>query len=222
MELLVFAGNSVFFPANLIDRSGMIAEYQSTNKTIPLTNVLSIDALMSYMLNKAREINIELELVISGSIKYMVENVICETDLNTIIADLVENAIIATKYSENKRIVVSIGIPEGNYEFEVFDSGIPFEADTIANLGIKKTTTHADSGGSGIGLITAFEIIKKYHASFMIEEITDNNSLYSKKISVAFDNQNRFIVKTSRYDEIKAITQREDLLVIKNKDYIKP
>lgn len=197
------------------ERSGIITEYQSVNKRLPSTDLLSIDALMSYMFNKARESFIELELIISGSVKYMIENVICESDLNTLLADLVENAIIATKNRENKKIIVSLGIPEGHYTIDIFDSGAPFEIETLSILGIKKITTHADTGGSGIGMITIFEIIKKYNASFMIEEIANNNSLFTKRISVIFDNQNQFYIKTSRYNEIKAISQRDDLLVIK-------
>jgi len=196
------------------ERSGIIAEYQSANKSLPLTDVLSIDALMSYMFNKARESLIELELVISGSVKYLIEKVICETYLNTLLADLVENAIIATKNSQNKKIIILFGIPDGHYAIDVFDSGIPFEIETIANLGIKRITTHADTGGSGIGMIATFEIIKKYNASFIIEELTNNSSLYTKRISVVFDNLNQFIIKTPRYNEIKAISQRDNLFVI--------
>lgn len=73
--------------------------------------------------------------------------------MNTLLADLVENAIIAIRSRTSKRILVSISISEGHYLIDVFDGGIPFEAETIINLGLKKITTHADSSGSGIGLV---------------------------------------------------------------------
>ena len=194
------------------ERSGIIEEYQFSSKKLPLTGVISIDALMTYMLNKARENCIEFELVISGSVKYLVGNIILESDLNTLLADLIENAIIATKYGENRKILVSLGICEDCYLIDVFDSGIPFDAETIVNLGLKKFTTHND--GSGIGLTTAFEIFKKYGASFLIEEFDSENTLFTKKVSVKFDKLNKYIAKTLRNPEIEAISQRDDLILM--------
>jgi len=196
------------------ERHGIIEKYQSDGKKLPLTNVFSFNTLMFYMLNKARDKSIEFELVISGSLKYLVENIISETVLNTLLADLIENAIIATTSNGGKRILVSISISEGHYLIDVFDSGIPFEAETIVNLGLKKITTHADNGGSGIGLTTAFEIFKKHSASFLIEEFPGEYPLFTKKVSVKFDNMNQYLIKTVRKSEIKAISPREDLIVM--------
>lgn len=196
------------------ERSGIIKEYQADNGKLPLTNVLSIDSLMKYMYNKARENDVLLELILSGSLTYMIENIISDSDLKTLLADLIENAIIATKKAENKRVLVSIGISSGYYLISVLDSGIPFEADTIVNLGLKKATTHADEGGSGIGLLTIFQILKAHRASLAIEELSDN-SIYTKRLSVKFDGLDQYIVKTARYNEIEAISQRKELVILK-------
>ena len=67
----------------------------------------------------------------------MVEKVIPESDLNTVLADLCENAILAAKDSERKSVLLVIGISDGCYSIDVFDSGLPFEIDTLANLGLK-------------------------------------------------------------------------------------
>jgi len=196
------------------ERSGIIKEYQADSGKLPLTNVQSVDSLMKYMYNKARENDVLLELILSGSVTYMIENIISDSDLKTLLADLIENAIIATKKAENKRILVSIGISSGYYLISVLDSGIPFEVDTIVNLGLKKATTHADDGGSGIGLLTIFQILKTHHASLVIEELSDN-SIYTKRLSVKFDGLDQYIVKTARYNEIEAISQRKELVVLK-------
>ena len=45
----------------------------------------------------------------------------------------------------------------------------------------KKITTRKESGGSGIGLYTAFEILKRYKASFILDETIDND-IFVKKI----------------------------------------
>ncbi len=196
------------------ERSGIIEEYQYANKKLPSTDVISVDALMTYMFNKARADGTEFEFTTAGSVKYLVENVISESDLYTILADLIENAMIATKDSHSKRILVSISVSDGYYLIDIFDSGIPFELETIVNLGKKKITTHADNGGSGIGLTTAFEIFKKHSASFMIAEFTDESPLFTKKISIRFDNQNQYVIKTARDCEIKAMSQRTDMIAM--------
>jgi signal transduction histidine kinase len=196
------------------ERSDIIREYQADNGKLPLTNVLSIDSLMKYMFNRAKENGVVLEFILSGSVKYMIENIILDSDLRTLLADLIENAIISTKKAINKRILVSIGISDCHYLINVLDSGIPFEEKTIVDLGLNKATTHAEEGGSGIGLLTVFQIIKAHLASFIIEEFPDN-SIYTKKLSVKFDCLDQYIVKTTRYNEIRSISRREDLVVLK-------
>lgn len=104
-----------------------------------------------------------------------------------LLADLLENAIIATKHSKEKNILVHLGILYQNYVIEVFDSGIPFESKTLKDFGIKRTTTHSNEGGSGIGLMSIYELMKQYKASFLLEKYNLEKSGFTKKISVIFD-----------------------------------
>jgi signal transduction histidine kinase len=196
------------------DRSGIIEDYQSTNEIMPQTGVFPIDALMEYMFNKAKANGIKYEFTVSGSVRYMVENIISVSDLRTLLADLIENAIIATKSCDKKKILVSLGVYEGYYMVDVFDSGKPFEQESLINFGRKKTTTHANTGGSGIGLITVSEILNNYHASFIIEEFPDKYNIYTKKVSVIFDHLNQYMVKARTDEEIRTISVREDSIVI--------
>jgi len=196
------------------ERAGIIREYESDHKKLPATDVFAIDSLMSYMRGRARENGIEFALVLYGSVKYMTENIIPVSDLRTLLADLIENAVIAAKSGGGKEILVSIGVSEGRYLVDILDSGVPFEANTLVHLGLEKTTTHAEHGGSGIGLVTAFEILKLYRASLIIEEFSGESTPYSKRVSVRFDGLNQYIVKTIRHKEIKALSQRDDLVVL--------
>lgn len=197
------------------ERSGIIEEYQFQCKTLPKTKVYSVDTLISYMFNKSKGYRVKFDLAILGSIKYMAEKVIPESDLNTVLADLCENAILAAKDSERKSVLLVIGISDGCYSIDVFDSGLPFEIDTLANLGLEKITTRAESGGSGIGLATTFEIKEAYNASFIIEEYNSDGQLFTKKVSLKFDNLNQYLVITKRDDAVKASSQRADLTVRK-------
>jgi sensor histidine kinase regulating citrate/malate metabolism len=167
---------------------------------------------MAYMLQKARAEKIELDMSLSGSVKYLIGAVIAESDLNTLLADLIDNAIIATKRREKKNILVSVGICDNFYRIDVFDSGEPFTDETILDLGLKRTTTHLNDGGSGIGMMTVFQILRKYGASFEIDD-SIGNSLYTKKVSACFDNLGQFRLKTDRPHLSGLLPWRDDILL---------
>lgn len=193
-ELLEYIGKAAS------ERSGIVNTYETKNKTLPSCGVLSVDALMTYMLSKAKNNNIDFDVSFTGDIKFLIANVIDENYLNTLLADLIENAVIATKKCDKKRIFVNVGVIDNCYSIDVFDSGIPFETNVIMNIGVQKITTHANEGGSGIGLATAFEILRTCKASFIIEEF-DDNSPFTKKVSIKFDKLNKYIVKSKKVDE---------------------
>jgi signal transduction histidine kinase len=180
------------------ERSGVIKDYQHCHVKVPTTGVFPIDSLLQYMCCKAQAAGIQLKLTLLASMKYLTENIIPSSDLRTILADLIENAVIAIKSSNssNKKILVSLGIINQFYEMDIYDSGIPFESETIRHLGQKNNTTHADAGGSGIGLVTVLEILERYNASFCIEQIQNTHNIFTKKISIKFDNFNERIFKT--------------------------
>ncbi len=191
------------------ERRGIITSYESNSKSLPSTGVPSVDSLLTYMLQKCKEQLIDFNLSVSGSIKYLVENIATEQDINTLLADLIENAIIATKKCASKNVLVHIGITDNCYSIGIFDNGIPFTPETINAIGLKRTTTHAFEGGSGIGLMTTFEILRKYQASFVIEDIA-GNVLYTKNVSLCFDNLSQFRIKSDHMTHIELFSERED------------
>lgn len=195
------------------ERAGIVKSYETMNKRLSLTDVLSIDALMAYMLQKAKAHQIDFDLSVTGSMKYMIESVITEQDLNTLLADLIDNAIIATKEREKRNILASVGICDDFYRIDIFDSGAPFAAETILNLGLKRTSTHLEDGGSGIGLMTTYQIFQKYRASFEIDDVV-SSSLYTKKVSVCFDALGQFMLKTNRTDIVDLSAGRPDIVFI--------
>ncbi len=195
------------------ERAGIVKSYEAMSKSLPPTDVLSVDSLMAYMLQKAKAEEIGFDLTVSASVKYLIGNIISESDLNTLLADLIDNAIIASKQREIKNILVSVGICDGFYRIDVFDSGEPFTAETIAGLGLERTTTHMNDGGSGIGLMTVFQILAKYQASFEIDENLNNN-LFTKKVSVCFDTLGQSRLLTSRDIQPLLSALRPDIIFI--------
>ncbi len=155
------------------------------------TGVLRIDIIISYMYRKATDYNIAFALKNDTDITNMSPNLIREEALSTLLADILDNAIIATKSQPSKNIMLHIHNQELTYYIDVYDSGKEFSVDVINNWGIKRTTTHADAGGNGIGLMTIYNIMQETKASFYIHKLC-NNSLYAKKITVCFDGKSEF------------------------------
>ena len=175
------------------------------NETIGIaltkTNIDEIDNMLKYMQSECIKNKIEFELQINGNIHHMINTYIGKEDLEILIADLIKNAIIAIQHSENsnKSILVRLGLIDGFYSLYVYDSGIEFEIDTLKNIGIKPSTTHAKEGGTGMGLINTFDAVRKYKASFIINELgkpVENN--YTKVIKIIFDNNNKYEVMSYR------------------------
>jgi signal transduction histidine kinase len=179
---------------------------QETTVELEKTNIPEIDDMLAYMQSECKKNKIEFQIQISGNIHHMTNKYIEKEKLEILIADHIKNAIIAINNSNNsnKSILVKLGIIEGVYSLYIYDSGIEFEIDTLANLGRKPSTTHADSGGTGMGFMNTFDTLKKYQASMIIYEYSKpckNN--FTKLIQIKFDNKNEFKICSYRENEIE-------------------
>ena len=192
------------------ERKECLTNYEQTTKILAKTGVFSTDMIINYLLKRANKESIIFDVSITGDIPYMVSDAIDTYDLNTMLADLGENAIIATSHSAVKNVLLIIGYRENTAFFDIYDSGSEFDAGVIANIGKKRHTTHKDTGGSGIGLMTTYELINKYHATFEIEELYDNK-LFTKRVSVLFDNNSRIAIYSNRPEIIAACKSRSDI-----------
>ena len=163
------------------------------------TDIPSIDNMFSYMQSECIKDNIKFELQVVGNIHYMVNNLISENELEILIADHIKDAIIAINHSDNsnRSILVRIGKIDNLYSLYIYDSGIEFTKEVLDNLGKKPITTHADTGGTGMGFMNTFDTLNKTKASFIINEIgkpcEDN---YTKVLIFKFDNANAFKVNS--------------------------
>ncbi len=180
------------------------------NETISIelskTSINEIDNMFKYMQSECIKNKIDFQLQINGNIHHMVNKHIGKEELEILIADMIKNAIIAINHSKNinKSILVRLGLINGEYSLYIYDSGIEFEIDTLINLGIKPSTTHANDGGTGMGLLNTFDTLKKHKASLVIEEygkpVEDN---FTKVIKIIFDKENRYKISSYREEEIR-------------------
>ena len=203
---------------DIMDRiNNLSSEYTAKIRSTPnliKSNITEIDDMLTYMQSECDKNNIEFMLKIDCDINHIINNYVTKSQLETLLGDLIRNSIIAINHSDNKyrSIMVVLGIKDETYELCIYDSGIPFEAKTLVNLGLKPASTHESEGGTGIGFITTFETINSCNASFIINEITNNN--YTKSLEIKFDNKNEYIVISNRINNIKEcnITNRNIIL----------
>ncbi len=197
------------------ERKGLILSQEKQCEQLPLSNVTGIDSLLHYMQQKAIAADISLHVTLDCDISNLIRDMIEESSLNTLLADLLDNAIIASRYNNGQHILLNIGFVSQNYAIHVFDSGIPFTKEVLIALGKEQITTHADDSGSGIGMMQTYEILKQYGASLLIDEFTPDSGLYTKKVSVVFNRRHQYTLYTTRNkDELAYLNQRSELRVV--------
>ncbi len=187
-----------------------------TSYSIPKTNVPEIDDMFVYMQSECNKNNIEFTVRLTCDVYQLINNIIPKSKFETLIGDLIRNAIIAINYSSNKHksIMVILGIKDNIYEFSVYDTGIEFEKHTLLKLGLEKATTHSDNGGTGIGFITTFETLNYCNASLIITEYNNKDFEYSKSITIRFDNKKQYIIDTYRANEFDLTRcDRKDIIL---------
>ena len=195
-----------------MDNRKQLVSNLSTPYVLPSTKVPSVDHLLLYMLHRGQADGIHLELSLTGNVHYLLEEIIRERDFLTLLADILENALIATKCASGTAVLLHIGIIDETYSIDAWDSGIPFTKETLLHLGRKRYTTHKKTGGSGIGLMSTFELLEKYQASLYIDEKLAKENIYTKKVSIVFDRKREYHLHTNRStDEQFFLRQRADL-----------
>lgn len=181
------------------ERRTILSDYENLHKTLVQTGIFSIDASLKYLMNRAIKDKIAFDISVACDVKESVNDLISENDLNTLILDLGENALIAVRDAETRNVLIVFGTENESFTVSIFDSGLPFEKKVVENLGKRRITTHRNTGGSGIGLMTTAQLLKKHNASLAIDESIDSKS-YAKKVSVIFDglSQCRIVTPTNK------------------------
>lgn len=185
---------------------------------LPTTEIEEIDDMFKYMQSECKKNNIDFKLQINGNINYLINKIIPQNKLVTLIGDHIRDAIIAINSSNNKfkSILVMLGIKDNFYELSIYDSGIEFEIETLGKLGIEPATTHKDTGGTGIGFMTTFETLKETKASLIINERHEMSAEdYTKSINIRFDDKNEYKICSYRAEKIKNKI-KDSRIIIKN------
>ena len=197
------------------ERGELIETEQRNLKILPSTGSLLIDGAIGDFYIKASAKGIDFDLTVSAPLTEIIGKYISQTDLQTLICDHIKDAVIAVNAEDNihGKILVTLSVNGGNYEISIFDNGVAFETDTLAKLGTERITTHADSGGSGIGFMTTFETLRKSYASLIITEF-ENKTPFSKSVTFRFDGATSFIILSYRAEELRRAVDRSDVMIL--------
>ncbi len=197
----------------LHERTQIVQDYQSATKNTTLqTGYFLIDAMSDYMSKKAMQDNVNYTLQIDSDMKFIADGFISDKDFCTIMADLIENALIAVKQTNLKNISVQITKYFEHHAIIVSDSGNTFKPRVLYSLGIKRITTHSQEGGSGIGLMSLFDLKNKSKASLIIHEYSSDNKPYTKDIIIVFDNKNEYRILSPRSKTLLDDCIRKDII----------
>lgn len=194
-----------------------LSENITVNPNIQRANVAEIDSVINYFEKQTSKDKIEFKFKIECDIKDFLENTIDKSKLVTMLVDHIKDAIIAinSKESNNKSISVILRESENTYEICISDTGIPFEIDTLLNLGLERVTTHKKTGGTGIGFMTTFENLRSCKASLIIKEYDENEEHYTKSIIIRFDGKNEYKICSYRAEEIANKTKGDRIKIEK-------
>ncbi len=179
------------------------------------TGILSIDNLLEYFKLVCNKNNIAYSVIVKTSVKDIIPGVIHINLLEVLISDMLNNSIIAINHSTTETRSILIKFDFLDYlEICIYDTGIPFEIDTLVKIGKERVTTHINDGGNGIGFFTTFATLRKTNGSIIIEEYEKDKSQYSKGIIFKFDNKREYIIYSHRYKDI--ISQTNGGIIVKS------
>ncbi len=170
------------------------------------TEVIEVDDMLKYMQSECNKNNIEFIFKLKGNIHYMTNNIISKDNLEILLADHIKNAIIAINHTDNINRSICVKLYEINKmcSLSILDSGVEFDTNILKNLGKKPSTAYKNEGGTGMGFMNTFDILRKYKASLKIEEYNKpSKDNYTKAIIIKFDKKNKFKIESYRQNEIE-------------------
>lgn len=196
------------------ERTETLANYQQEILQLPLSAYNSVNAVLSYMQSLALKDNIQYQLILFDNLTSTIPNEISEDDFIHILSDLLTNAINACRNIPSAAIQIYLGKFDNISTIRICNTGQVFHIDTLKNLGQSRHTTHAETGGSGIGLMDIWRIKERYAVTLLIDEVTDTSLSQSTVcISILFNNKNHYIIQSDRHKELSTYINRPDIMI---------
>lgn len=190
-------------------------------ENFPATKIIGVDQYLLYFYHECHKKNIQFTCNLEADLSSIFstrDDFMTVKEFCTLLSDLLENAKIAISYSNTSEnyIHLFIGWTDEHLVMEISDSGIPFTKETLFHYGETKYTTHKKDGGSGIGIMETWKLLKKQQASLLIDESISLSKPFTKKIILTFDGCNRYELypSPSRMEtDLEYLSDRNDLKI---------
>ena len=195
------------------ERVETLAGYQQEILRLPQTSFDSVNAVLSYMQTESLKQDIPFQVMLFDGLDSTIPAEIVENDFTHILSDLLANAVNACKDIPSASIQVYLGRMENIPSIKVLNTGNVFDADVLKDLGLARHTTHAGTGGSGIGLMDIWKIKEQYRATLMIDETANSPCPYTS-VNILFNHKKHYIVQSDRHKELSARINRPDIMII--------
>lgn len=193
------------------ERASAVENFRYDAAILQTTGDVTVDSVLGFLNAKAEAEKVQFTAEAEqGAVDFLREQFTDLTDFNAILCDLGENALIAAKHAGNGRVKVVLDYANGFAKLKIYDNGALFDERVVAEMGRTEITTHKDDGGSGIGLVTAFKILKKYSASLCIDEVSDEDG-FTKCVIICANGKGLRTIKTNREGVKKIAASRNDL-----------
>lgn len=163
-------------------------------KTFNTTGSFMLDEQLEGYLEEAAEQEFDLDIIVRAPADEILEtNQIGIYSLMQIIGDLYRNANkVIQKERAGGHILICFGFnEEGNYEISVYDNGEGFSDYVLQRLGKRGVTTD----GTGHGLADIFRTLEQCKGSFILNQVSSGNSIFTKGICIVFDSEGRKEIK---------------------------
>ena len=190
------------------ERTNLINEYQNSIKKQNKTGILYLDAIINYLNSEAIKREIEFNFSFCCDVKFLEKEDVVKS-VGTLMADMGINALNSIKCS-GQSVKICLSDVGNALTLTVYDTGNEIDKDVFLHMGLSRFTTRSQDGGSGIGLMTVFDIMQKHKSSLVINE---KENYFNKSISIRFDKKYSVVVNTYRQDVIKTCNNRGFIVV---------
>ena len=197
------------------ERWKILDEPQKENSDLPQTAFELTNATLSFMHSEAKNTGIPFQVMFFDNLESTIPDEITEDDFTHLLSDLLANAMNACVDIASASIQVYLGKTENISTIRICNTGSIFHMETLKNLGLRRHTTHSETGGSGIGLMDIWMLKEKYKATLLIDEVTNGSSseIYTC-INILFNHKNHYIIQSDRHKELSTYVNRPDVMIL--------
>lgn len=149
-------------PEAILEYVGQMDQFLKNPGELVSSGNMEIDSMMNYMLQKAEEAGMKIDVRVQ-----LPEKMTHSFDIVVILGNLIENAVEAAEKTEERCIRINVMYQQGILKVQVENSFRKEELKKTAP-GRNPATTKQDASQHGLGLVSVRKIVEKHHGDMEI------------------------------------------------------